>query len=152
VFLTDAHQAGVQRRASRCGWPPFLVEAPLTSDRLRENRPLGRPFVYLASTQTLEPPSGDAWLAIGDAAIGRDPISGSGVDFAFASAEIAAEAIVSVLDGNQSATAVYAELIRRDFAAYLEERRTVYALETRWPRAPFWQARAGSSPCVTSPT
>jgi 2-polyprenyl-6-methoxyphenol hydroxylase-like FAD-dependent oxidoreductase len=141
VFLTDAKEARGLRVASG-GWPrQLLSDAPLMAQRVRGSSPEELPRVVAAFTQTLEPAAGDGWLAVGDAAISRDPISGSGVDFALASAELAAEAIVCAQGGDGSATRVYAALIRRDATAYLNERRSVYLAEDRWSDAPFWQRR-----------
>ncbi len=146
VFLAEADMARRLHRPSSPRWPtPCLSGAPLTAERLRSERPPGAPLVFPAFTQALEPAAGDGWLAVGDAAVGRDPISGSGIDFALATAEIASQVIVCAFGGDRFAHSLYASLIRRDFESYIEERRSVYVLEARWPEAPFWRQRRAAT-------
>jgi len=71
--------------------------------------------------------AGDGWVLVGDAFTFLDPIYSSGVLLAFASAELAADAVAAALaDGDTSAErlGVYEQRMRRGVAAF---RKLVYA-------------------------
>ncbi len=55
----------------------------------------------------------------------------------------AGEAALALLDGNAAAIQEHAMRIGRIWHAYLAHHRTYYAMERRWPDAPFWQRRTG---------
>ncbi len=103
-----------------------------------------------AHTSSLEPMSGERWLAVGDAACARDPLSSSGIPSALQSGIAAADAIGRSLAGDTSALEQYAASIRSDFVRYLAEREYYYAREQRWRKAAFWRRRGvhaeGSQP------
>jgi flavin-dependent dehydrogenase len=82
------------------------------------------------------------WLAVGDAALAVDPVSGSGVVRALDGGSAAAETAMRMLDG-QGPEAVMAYEHARDLECdrYLHDRAAYYAAETRWPRSAFWQRR-----------
>jgi flavin-dependent dehydrogenase len=141
VLMTDGDLCAQHRLGQPRTWQSALAAAPLTRERLGAEHLLSGPRVHAAATHTLGPPSGEGWLAVGDAAAGRDPISGSGVDFALASAELAAVAIESRRQGDHRALGTYGELVRRDFASYRAERLGYYAAEQRWPDSVFWLRR-----------
>lgn len=91
----------------------------------------------------LDRAAGDGWVAVGDAATAFDPLSARGIHKALATGIDAAEAIAAAAAGDASATRRYSEGTRAMFDAYVGQRDTFYARETRWPDAPFWQARRG---------
>jgi len=93
----------------------------------------------------LDRAGGDSWLAIGDAVIGRDPLSSSGIDFALASAERAASVLCALSNGDDESINAYNTEVRTDFAAYLRQQRAYYAVERRWPNSPFWLRRHATS-------
>jgi 2-polyprenyl-6-methoxyphenol hydroxylase-like FAD-dependent oxidoreductase len=72
------------------------------------------------------------WLAVGDAALAVDPISGSGVVRALRTAVAAAGAARPALDGARDSLAAYDDDRNRECTAYLVERASYYAME-RWP-------------------
>jgi flavin-dependent dehydrogenase len=81
-------------------------------------------------------------LAVGDAAIAFDPLYGQGVYKALQSGIRAAHALREHLAGNTSALAEYDEMLKRDYAQYLEFRHVFYRAEPRWPDSVFWQRRS----------
>ncbi len=82
-------------------------------------------------------------LAVGDASLAVDPISGSGVVRALRSARAGAEAALALLDGRASSAIVAYEADRDlECATYLQERAHYYGIEQRWQESPFWQRRA----------
>lgn len=80
------------------------------------------------------------WLAVGDAALAVDPISGSGVPRALRSAEAAVSTVLALLDGGAS-VAAHERACDVECTRYLFERAAYYAREDRWPEAPFWRRR-----------
>lgn len=148
VLMTDAdlaHRAGLARTARR-----EAAASPRASG-LAANAGKGPPGQFLsigvhpARSQRLrrEPLSlGSHWLAVGDAALAVDPLSGSGVLRALDQAEEAAATVLGLLDG-QGRPALEAHERRLDLACdrYLRERARLYQAETRWPEADFWARR-----------
>jgi flavin-dependent dehydrogenase len=82
------------------------------------------------------------WLAVGDAALAVDPVSGSGVIRALRTARAAAETVLAVLAGDRAAIEDYEADRNKECTTYLIERLSYYGAESRWPSAPFWQRRA----------
>jgi flavin-dependent dehydrogenase len=118
-----------------------LAAAPHSGQRVHGLSLRSRATVWPAASQCLVRAAGAGWLAVGDAALARDPLSSSGIDFALASAELACATLVAAQSGDENALARYATAIACDFAAYRALRAQFYALEQRWPDAPFWARR-----------
>lgn len=89
----------------------------------------------------LDRPTGERWLAVGDAASAYDPISSQGIHKALAGGLLAAEALARRLAGEPAAFDGYTAALRDGFARYAENRAYFYAQETRWPDTPFWRNR-----------
>jgi len=96
---------------------------------------------WVAPSVILNPPAGAGWLAVGDAASAFDPISSQGIYKALADGLVAADSIVSWLQGNSQVLAEYRQYILERHIEYLRQRDYLYSLEQRWPDAPFWQKR-----------
>jgi flavin-dependent dehydrogenase len=83
-----------------------------------------------------------AWLSIGDAAWALDPLSGAGIERAIRDGIDAATAIArAAKEANFAPLAAHALARARAFTDSLEIQRRYYALESRWPDAPFWRRR-----------
>jgi flavin-dependent dehydrogenase len=102
--------------------------------------------IMAAGSSRLDRATGDAWLAVGDAAMTYDPLSGHGLVAALASARNAATAIEAHRDGDFDALTAYDSNLAQAFAAYDAGRRASYAAEQRWPAAPYWRRRRRSGP------
>lgn len=94
-----------------------------------------------ANSAILEPPAGEGWVAVGDAAISFDPISSQGLLNALFTGLAAAEAVDRHLRGDSLALSEYAQVIGGIRDSYLQRLDLCYAAETRWPKAPFWRRR-----------
>jgi hypothetical protein len=90
-----------------------------------------------ADSGRLFPDHGEEWWAAGDAAFASDPLAGNGVARALRSAADLAVRIDASLD---TGTEAGSPLDHR-FVDYLDRRASYYALEARWPNAPFWARR-----------
>ncbi|HET6935702.1 MAG TPA: NAD(P)/FAD-dependent oxidoreductase [Candidatus Angelobacter sp.] len=141
IFFTDAdvcaREGLTDPEVYRCLWQ----QTEHTRARLNDAMPSGSLRVFPAATHRLYSASGDGWLAIGDAAIGRDPLSSSGIDFALASAERAFFALQAIAAGDTHSLAAYDADLQRDFGAYIKQRTAFYSMEQRWPDAIFWARR-----------
>jgi flavin-dependent dehydrogenase len=120
-----------------------VARVPATARRVEGRAPRCAPRVTSAVTHRLRSvPDLRMWLAAGDAAIGVDPLSSSGLLHALSSGEAAARAMANLLLGRPRAAADYEHALDSTFAAYRLARSVVYSWERRWPDAPFWLRRA----------
>jgi flavin-dependent dehydrogenase len=110
---------------------------------LRESRfePAARWRAAAAESSELAPVAGDGWLAVGDAALGCDPLSSQGLANALYGGLAGAEALDRSLAGDASAPRGYAAAVDGVRAAYRRHLDHAYAAERRWPAAPFWRRR-----------
>lgn len=99
------------------------------------------PKVAPANTSRLNHPTGDGWLAIGDAALSFDPLSAQGIFTSLYTGMEAGLALVESLSGSSNALANYGNRLATIYRAYLRNRSTYYGLEKRWADRTFWQRR-----------
>lgn len=90
--------------------------------------------------------TGRNWVAVGDAAMGFDPLSSAGIYKALNTGRQAAIAVTSPDTG--SALEDYARRIEADHAEYVLLRTQLYDAETRWRDAEFWLQRQSSRETV----
>jgi 2-polyprenyl-6-methoxyphenol hydroxylase-like FAD-dependent oxidoreductase len=106
------------------------------------------PRIFAANSSRLDLAAGRDWLAVGDAAMAFDPLSGQGVYKALELAKRAAVTIQEHWTGNLSALRAYAVAVVRDFNHYLLGRSALYFLERRFPGSIFWQRRTFSQTAI----
>jgi flavin-dependent dehydrogenase len=104
-------------------------------------RPLGQPRGADASGGRLDHAAGDGWLAVGDAAVSFDPLSSKGIANALYTGLAGARATQAALADDAAAPTRYAAHVAAIHAVYRAQLAQIYALETRWRDAPFWQRR-----------
>ncbi|MBX3444309.1 MAG: tryptophan 7-halogenase [Planctomyces sp.] len=97
-----------------------------------------------AATERLMQFAGHGWLAVGDAAFSRDPLSSGGIAGALEMASLAAESIGSWFQGSCRAAAEYASALEDQWSRYLAEQRVQYGAVDRWPTELFWLRRRGA--------
>lgn len=108
---------------------------------------LGQPVMptvlqaWVAPSVLLNPPAGNHWLAVGDAASAYDPISSQGIYKALQNSLEAAPAIHQWLSGNSQGLLDYRQQVGEQFISYLEQRAYFYNLEQRWSNEDFWRKR-----------
>jgi flavin-dependent dehydrogenase len=144
MLMTDADLCRRGGLAGTARWHSRLRAAALTAARVGAAPPVGAPRVYPAASHRLVRP-GDPrpWLAVGDAALAVDPISGSGVLRALRTAEAAAETAAALLDRSGDAAALvgrYESARDRACTEYLLQRAHYYGL-VRHLHGPFWTRR-----------
>lgn len=150
MLMTDADLCGRADLAQRPVWQRRLGGTVATSARIGAALMCWGPRVFSAASQRLQRDDPFArWLAVGDAALAFDPVSGSGVPRALRGARAAAKAIIEVLQGRvDEPIAAYEETCDRECLTYLDERESCYAMEPRWMNEPFWQRRRPAAPAL----
>jgi flavin-dependent dehydrogenase len=101
------------------------------------------PSIHIVSAASIvhDPVTGPNWIAIGDAALAFDPLSGQGV-FKSIDTGIRSSAIIARhLDGDSSVLAEYESWVKENYRSYLSERSRFYCNVSRWPASPFWMRR-----------
>lgn len=141
AFMTDSDLCARLRLRNVLDWQARLDRAPHTKARIGSLEFRGRVNVLPANSAHLDRACGHRWLAIGDAAISLDPLSGDGVLRALKSGLEAAEIIAANLSGDDLALPRYQLAREQDFRSYLRQRETYYQRESRWSNAPFWSRR-----------
>jgi flavin-dependent dehydrogenase len=141
IFFTDSDLCAQFRLIRPDAWSSILEESRHTRDRLSVRIPSPALHTFPAASHCLHRAAGNSWLAIGDAIIGRDPLSSSGIDFALASAERASSVLDALGNGDGESVDAYNTEVRADFDAYLDQRHAYYAMERRWAESSFWRRR-----------
>ena len=143
VFMTDADLVrGIG--VSTEGWLRRLAASAFTGERaLRYGAGLaGPPLIVPASSGRLDRFGEADWLAIGDAAATQDPLSSEGILVAMESGLDGASAVAQVLRGDRDGLAAAAARRETRWLGYLDQLGQHYAMERRWPDAPFWRRRS----------
>lgn len=149
MLMTDADLCRSGGFAGIASWQGRLRMTCATARRVGDARPRALPRVHPAASHRLRR-VGDTrpWLAVGDATLAVDPVSGSGVLRALRTAEAAADTVAQLLDRRPDTAALLAryESARDDeCTAYLTERARHYGAVRRFG-TPFWTRRRPGSP------
>lgn len=134
--LLDAQ--GFLSQLATCRW---LVSAC----RLHDYEPRTAPRAADASTGRLDVVAGSRWLAVGDAALSCDPLLSQGIANAMYTGLAAGRALHAALDGDPAAMAGYRDRLVAMWTACARHRAQAYAIERRWPAAPFWRRRGATT-------
>ncbi len=142
MLLTDADLCRRHGLADAAAWHRRLLTATATADRVGGRSPDRRPRVHPAGSSRLVRHGDDRpWVAVGDAALAVDPLTGSGVVRALRMAESAASTVSALLDGSGAGALTDYESARdEECTAYLTERARQYAGVRRFA-TPFWTRR-----------
>jgi flavin-dependent dehydrogenase len=143
VLMTDGDLLNAQHTKDPAEWQNALSRAVLTRATVDGCELKWGPSAFSAVSQRLRRAPGDRrrWLAVGDAALAVDPVSGSGILRALRTAKAAASAVLSTFAGDETAIPCYESDRDDECTSYLVKRAGYYRLEQRWPNAPFWQRR-----------
>ena len=148
MFMTDADLCRSNRYADPVVWENALAHTRHTRLRVAGYQRLGTPRVASAASHRLERAGVPGrWLAAGDAAMGVDPLSGSGILRALVSGEAAGLAAAHWLLGRSEPLHGYERWLDICFSEYRTQRRVCYGLEARWRNAPFWRRRLPHAAC-----
>lgn len=143
AFHSDA-DLDVSKVARRTGWlPEKASHLPGLRDVLETTQFMPNCDVRFtaAHSSVTDPPSGQGWLAVGDASLAFDPLSAQGLFHSLYTGLLGAEACHRGLNGDSNAWAGYANEISLIATAYRKHLQQWYGAERRWAHAPFWQRR-----------
>jgi flavin-dependent dehydrogenase len=141
VYMTDADLLPAERETWRAFWLSRLEQTTHTRARVDLSDGSVVPRVFAAGTSRLDRVFGDGWLAVGDAAMARDPLSGQGLVQALTSGMRAGDALNRRMNGDPTAIAQYAGQSVSSFYEYSRLRAIHYGREQRWPQSIFWRRR-----------
>jgi 2-polyprenyl-6-methoxyphenol hydroxylase-like FAD-dependent oxidoreductase len=94
---------------------------------------IGQPLQIPAHAGRFALVGGDNWLAVGDAAMTFDPLSGQGTYKSLLSARDAAQCILYGQNYQQACDALWDD--------FVQKRARIYAQENRWQTSAFWSRR-----------
>jgi flavin-dependent dehydrogenase len=144
LLMTDADICREGRLVDDRVWEERLCRTRLTLDRVGSARDAGPVRSHAANSSRLLRDDRLPWLAVGDAALAVDPLTGSGVTRALRTAAGAAATVVDVLDGDAERGADAIERYEHDRNVechqYLHERLDFYAAGPDLA-SPFWLRR-----------
>jgi flavin-dependent dehydrogenase len=141
AHMTDADLYAAAGCDPRDYWRRQLQEAELTAARTCGQAALTEAKIVSAASLIRRPVCGIDWLAVGDAALAFDPLSGQGVYSALKWGILSAEAVIARFEGSSGSLAEYPGCVESEFSSYLRTRRTFYRMEQRWAQSPFWRRR-----------
>jgi flavin-dependent dehydrogenase len=150
MLMTDADLAPSAAGRDLAQWQLALRDAPLTQARLGPAREAQacrwgpRRFAALSQRHLRGDAMRSPYLAVGDAALAVDPVSGSGVVRGLRTARAAADAVMQWRAGRPHALRDYEDARDGECSIYLQERADYYGDETRWAETPFWSRRAAA--------
>jgi len=122
-------------------WGDLLRLAPLTSERAAAIEAPPRIRIFSAASLLRQPVTGPNWIAVGDAALAFDPLSGLGVYKTMESGLRSSSAIARALEGDPSGMVEYENWTAEGFRSYLSMRSQFYRSVDRWPKSRFWRRR-----------
>ena len=149
AFLTDSDLLPPRAARTARDWSRRLVEAPQIRGQLEASgaRLHGSPAILDATVAHLDRTSGPGWVATGDAAVSFDPLSSQGILTALIMGREAGYALAAILTrGDQQPLIDWGAEYARLLETHLRLRAAYYALERRWPDAPFWSRRQTADP------
>jgi flavin-dependent dehydrogenase len=119
-----------------------LPLAPLTFERAG-CRKIPRPSQIVSAASVVRcPVTSLDWMAVGDAALAFDPLSGQGVFKSIETGARCGSAIARYFEGDVSALAEYETWVNENYRSYLSMRAQFYGNVVRWPGSRFWKRRA----------
>jgi flavin-dependent dehydrogenase len=141
VFITLATLVPSERRARLRWWLEALARTNLVRHALNGCRLPETLSVANARASFARSGTGDSWLAIGDARIAPDPLSGQGIIWAIDDAASTAE-LLTRMEWRDLAEHIRVRTAR-DIKAYGVERSRVYSSEQRFKDDVYWSTSQG---------
>ena len=142
ALITERSAAAALLKDSGRRWHEELAATTLLGPLLDRVRVRDEPLRCRPVTvSVLDRLVGPGWLAVGDAASERDPITGCGIHDALLDAADAAWTIAAAVGERESPPWRYEDRVRSRFDSHRRTRDALYASEQRWPTEPFWRGR-----------
>jgi flavin-dependent dehydrogenase len=142
ILMTDTDLVAKYNLKDIKNWINLLKSTKHTFNRSNKLKYLWGPTLFPAFSQRLKRfCSEEKWLAVGDSAMGVDPLSSSGISNAIKSGYEGGKAIYQWLLGDKSYSDLYEQTLDKRFNDYLAQRRYYYSIEKRWEDSIFWKRR-----------
>jgi flavin-dependent dehydrogenase len=142
AYMTDGDLIPRQPLALRNFWERQRAASEVIS-ALTQGIPIDTPLrVRSANTSWAGRVVGHQWLAVGDAALAHDPLSGRGLCQALASGSLAARAVSQAFRGSLTHVQDYQAWADSNYHAYRRARCENYSRVRHWPDSVFWKRRA----------
>lgn len=136
VLITKAGSVPSNRATRRRWWLEALARTDLIG-RALANQPVPVCLsVYDARASYAQVSAGQNWLAIGDARLAPDPLTGQGIIWAVEDAALVDRLLRT--SSHTNLTKVISHRTPIDVAHYQAQRQRTYAIERRFPRDPYW--------------
>lgn len=147
MLMTDSDLCSASRLSVVRRWDEYLAQTSATHARLDGTQQLiniSKPSVIPAVSQRLcRNQDHRPWIAVGDASLAVDPISGSGVLYALQSALRGADCVKKTLIyKTKKPIESYETECDRHCTEYLQKRARYYGMEQRFGNKPFWTRRS----------
>jgi flavin-dependent dehydrogenase len=139
--MTDADLVPQRPESRRQAWLDGFSRTRLVLEHVGKPDSFSRLHVVVARSGRLDRTVGPGWVAVGDAAMAFDPLSGRGIVHAIESGQAAAEALLAWYLGDCGAVSRLAAGVALSFDNYCKNRLLYYGRECRWPDAAFWSRR-----------
>ncbi|ABK42818.1 FAD dependent oxidoreductase [Magnetococcus marinus MC-1] len=139
VFLTDVEIGRQQGLVQGSVFDGLLAQSLWGGQGVSGLEARVRP--YAAHVGWLPQVVGRDWVAVGDAALGLDPLSASGINGALADGIAAGHALADHLQGDAGALTRHGLALQESQRLFVQERQIHYGRERRWCEHPFWQRR-----------
>ncbi|MBB5803044.1 flavin-dependent dehydrogenase [Saccharothrix ecbatanensis] len=151
VFVTDADLCRSGRYREPSVWTAALERTRHVAARVAGGSRIGPLEVRSAASGVLSDADVTGrWLAIGDAAMAVDPLSGSGVERALRTGYAGGEAMSHWLVADDGPPSDHRATLDHELTEYLAARADYYRLEQRWADSPFWRRRNAPAPPSTT--
>lgn len=148
IFTQASVSANSQLAPNKTKLSSYILELLSSQPELTEITPFiktdGKAIARSSSPVFNEHPIKERYIAVGDAAMSVDPLSGNGIFQSLSSALIAPVVINSILKKPQNkllAQTFYYQRLQHLFLRFSRIGRDFYKMETRWPDNAFWQER-----------
>lgn len=144
VFFTDADLLPKGKRALGVFLKDQLARSPLTwagSEFARGCIERGQWTGFDARSSICRMVISDGWVAVGDALMASDPLSGRGVVEALASGMEVADCLLRPGQTRRAELPSWAASAAQRFNEYRAERMVAYGMEMRWVDSVFWRRR-----------
>ena len=148
IFTQASVSANSQLAPNKTKLSTFIHELLLSQPELAEITPFiktdGKAVARSSSPVFNKQPIQERYIAVGDAAMSVDPLSGNGIFQSLSSALIAPVVINTILKKPQNkalAQTFYYQRLHHLFLRFSRIGRDFYKMETRWTNHSFWQER-----------
>ena len=141
AYFTDREHIAKSVCHDKNQWQQNLNNSQYTKLRVEtgEFADFNQPRIHDASMSSMTEPTGDGWLACGDAAMALDPLSAHGMTTALWSGYKGANACIDSLNGDSQPLQQYNDSCKQNWQTYCEQRQAMYQRQAKYADSAFWR-------------